>query len=161
MSFNRRFNIAVVLVIFGLLGTFGALSIYKSQVHYDVTPCKLLNITLFKCKHLSLTIYRVYESNSKMPVLLNDTAIKIMTTDYCLTCDDCKNLYVIGSTYNCTMINDSYQILKSTDQICTSCLISYGICLIIGFVITMPVLYFLITHRNQKQSQKKELFPLY
>ena len=128
-------NACIMLVMTTIFCTFGILFIIESNVKHDEVPCELLNIVDFSCYKPSTYIESVswsessmnrYYSSTSMLLRIHNTNVRnplgfttfkpssfdvnITMIDNCDSCFDCKNLYNIGTTYNCALYGDKYKI---------------------------------------------------
>ena len=99
----------IVLTTFSAAGGFTFIS--DSNVKRHEVPCKLLEILAFSCDFSSSI--NQYHSATSMILQLNNNNVTITMADNCISCFDCKNLYNLGTTFNCALTNNKYTIFDS------------------------------------------------
>ena len=96
----------VVLIIISASAGFNFIS--ESNIQRHEVPCKLLDVIVFTCDYASSI--NKYHSVTSMVLLISNTNVTITMADNCISCFDCKNLYTIGTTYNCALTDNKYTI---------------------------------------------------
>lgn len=158
MSYNiftskgYRYGISIMLILLMVTGiTIGTIIIYKSQKEYLQIECKLLNITSFECD--IDTWSDNYKTVTYILLLLNNKTIETYMVNSCFTCRICKDLYNVNNFYNCSYINNRYQIFNNKNTL----MLYQGIGVIFFTILILTPIFLICVLRYNKLEDYTEL----